>query len=69
MQAKETQTEMNQLAQDIESTFQRLLKIDPLDVSSHRTLAIAEIFTKYVLYFCMNKIIVFICLNAERMKN
>ena len=62
MQAKATQTEMNQLVRDMEPIFQRLVKIDPFDVDAYRTLA-AIAFAKYVLFRRMNKIIVFIYLK------
>ena len=47
------------MVRDIESTFQRVVKIDPFDVTANRELA-AITFAKCVLFKRMNKIIVFI---------
>ena len=40
-------TEMKRLEKDMESTFQRVVKIDPFDVSAYRPLASVELFGKY----------------------
>ena len=39
-------TEMKRLEKDIESTFKRVVKIDPFDVLAYRTLAAIETFAK-----------------------
>ena len=40
-------TEMKRLEKDFESTFQRVVKIDPFEVSAYRALASVETFKKY----------------------
>ena len=36
---------------EIESTFQRLIKIDPFEVAAYRALATREMFAKYILFW------------------
>ena len=51
-------TEMKRLEKDMESTFQRVVKIDPFDVSAYRALASVKTFARYILFWCMNQTIV-----------
>ena len=60
MRARAQQTGMKQLVRDIESIFQRVVKIDPFDIHAHRALGIVENSAKYVLFMRVNKIIAFI---------
>ena len=51
--------EMKHLENGIESIYQRVVKIDPFDVSAYRALASVKTFARYILFWCiMNQTIV-----------
>ena len=63
-QPQQTEMKQKQLMSNIESIFQRVVKIDPFDVNAHRVLASVETSANYVLFMRMNKIIVFTCFKC-----